>query len=260
MNAPRSAADLKDGFFRAMAPPWQLAQLMDHLPGVAFFAKDSGFRLVAANRAFWERLGCRGEEDLLGRTDFDLFPPRLAGHFRRDDEEVMRTGRPKLGIIELFFNRQGLPDWYFTRKFPVFGAGGEVIGVMGTVQSYERRRAAMTPHWQLDRAVAWLREHFREPVEVARLARIAGMSPRQFNRLFREAFGTNPRDFLVKTRVQAACAALRDSPASIAEIAVEAGFYDQSSFTRHFRRHMGVTPLRYRKGEQGGKGRPGPQG
>ena len=244
-------SDLKGEFFASMSTPNQITEVLDHLPGVAFFAKDREFRLVAANRNFWERMGCRSESDLVGRTDFDLFPPHLAEHFRKDDAEVMGSGRPKLRIIELFFNRQGLPDWYFTNKYPVFGKGGEVIGVMGTVQSYERRRAAMTPHVQLDRAVAWLREHFRKPVAIAELARIAGMSVRQFNRRFREAFGTNPRDFLVKTRVQAACEALRTTDEPIAEIAIELGFYDQSSFTQHFRRHMGVTPLQYRKGNRG---------
>ncbi len=239
--------DIRAAFFRALSPATQIGEVFDHLPDVAFFAKDREFRLVAGNRNFWERLGCRSEGDLVGKTDYDLFPPHLAEHFRRDDAEVMESGRPKLRIIELFFNRQGLPDWYFTNKFPVFGEGGAVIGVMGTVQSYERRRAAMTPHVQLDRAVSWLREHFREPVAVTDLARIAGMSVRQFNRRFREAFGTNPRDFLVKTRVQAACEALRNSDTSIAEIAVDLGFYDQSSFTQHFRKHMGMTPLSYRK-------------
>lgn len=243
--------DIRANFFRALSPATQIGALLDHLPDVAFFAKDREFRLVAGNRNFWERLGCRSESELVGKTDFDLFPPHLAENFRRDDAEVMESGRVKLRIIELFFNRQGLPDWYFTNKFPVFGGGGEVIGIMGTVQSYERRRAAMTPHVQLDRAVVWLREHFREPVVVADLARIAGMSVRQFNRRFREAFGTNPRDFLVKTRVQAACEALRNTEVEIAEIAVELGFYDQSSFTQHFRKHMGVTPLRYRKSSRG---------
>ena len=240
--------DLKASFFTALSPPEQIGAVLDHLPGVAFFAKDREFRLVAANRTFWQRVGCRNEADLIGKTDFELFPEHLAEHFRRDDAEVMESGKAKLKIIELFFNRQGLPDWFFTNKFPVFGEGGEVIGVMGTVQSYEQRRGGVTPHVQLDRAVSWLREHFREPIAVSELARVAGMSIRQFNRRFREAFGTNPRDFLVRTRVRAACDALRNSDTPIAELAIELGFYDQSSFTQHFRRHMGVTPLQYRKG------------
>lgn len=251
MKAEKSErADLKSGFFDAMSPPGQIGDVLDHLPGIAFFAKDRKFRLVAANRNFWQRVGCGSESELIGQTDFELFPAHLAEHFRRDDQEVMTGGTPKLKIIELFFNRQGLPDWFFTNKFPVFGRGGEVIGVMGTVQNYERRRAGVTSHAQLDRAVSWLREHFREPIAISELARIAGMSVRQFNRRFRDAFGTNPRDFLIRTRVRAACDALRNSDIPIGELAVDLGFYDQSSFTQHFRRHMSATPLQYRKGEQ----------
>jgi transcriptional regulator GlxA family with amidase domain len=75
------------------------------------------------------------------------------------------------------------------------------------------------------------------------------MSVRQFNRSFRKAMGTSPREFLVKTRIRAACEALRTSDTPISHIAVDFGFYDQSSFTKLFKRHMGMTPLRYRKGE-----------
>jgi AraC-like DNA-binding protein len=239
--------DLKSQFLLQLSPETHFEVLFDHLPGVSFFAKNRDFRLVAANRAFWERLGASSEADIIGKDDFELFPERLARKFRTDDEEVVASGRPKLKIVELFFNRQGLPDWYFTNKFPVLGRDGSVIGVMGTVQSYSGRRTAFTPHLQIDRAVAYLREHFHEPVNLTELAKRTGMSVRQFNRRFREVFGTNPRTFLIKTRVQAACEVLRSTDRPIAEIALEFGFCDQSAFTQHFRRHMGLTPAAYRK-------------
>lgn len=242
-----SSAALKRAFFDAIAPGVQLLQLFDAWPGVAFFAKDRQFRLVAANRVFWERLGCRSEADLIGKDDFALFPARLAENFRRDDEEVIATRRPKLKIIELFFNRQGLPDWFLTDKYPVFCADGTPAGVIGTVQSHTDRGLAMAYDPKLDGVVAWLRAHFREPVSIAALARIAGMSVRNFNRRFHEIFGVSPQTFLIKTRVQAACEALRNTATPIGDIALDLGFYDQSSFTGHFRRHMGLTPLRYRR-------------
>jgi len=238
---------LKEAFLAQIAPGSHFDRLFDCLPGVAFFAKNREFQLVAANRAFWESLGMRSETEIIGKTDFELFPDQLARNFRRDDEEVVATGRPKLKIVELFFNPQGLPDWYFTHKYPVLDRSGEIAGVMGLVQSYARRNAAMTPYLQLDRAVSYLREHFREPITVTGLARLAGMSVRQFNRRFQEVFHTSPRTFLIKTRIQAACASLRDSDTPISEIALELGFYDQSCFTQHFRRHMGITPLQFRK-------------
>ena len=242
------SVNLKSEFLSQVSSRSHFEVVFDHLPGVSFFAKNQNYELVVANRAFWERLGCASEEDLIGKNDFELFPARLAEKFRRDDEQVMETGKPKLKIIELFFNRQGLPDWYFTNKFPVFGGKeGEVIGVMGTVQSYTGRRSALTPHLELDRAVSYLREHFREPVVMADLARMVGMSVRQFNRRFRDTFGTNPTSFLIKTRIQAACEELRRTGNSINDIALDYGFYDQSSFTQHFRKHVGMTPLQYRK-------------
>lgn len=250
--SPRPAG-LKRAFFDDISPGEQLLQLFDAFPGVAFFAKDRGFRLVAANRVFWERLGCRSEADLIGKDDYALFPPRLAENFRRDDEEVLATRRPKLKIIELFFNRQGLPDWFLTNKYPVFAPDGSPAGIIGTVQSHADRGLAMACDPKLDGAVAWLRAHFREPVSIASLARIAGMSVRNFNRRFHDVFGVSPQTFLIKTRIQAACEALRNSAMPIGEIALDLGFYDQSSFTGHFRRHLGVTPRRYRR--EGGAGR-----
>ena len=118
---------------------------------------------------------------------------------------------------------------------------------MGTVQSYSGRKSALTPHLQLDRAVSYIREHFQEPISMTNLAKRTGMSVRQFNRRFREVFGTNPRTFLIKTRIQAACVELRSTDIPISDIALDFGFSDQSSFTQHFRKHMGITPFRYRK-------------
>lgn len=244
---PSATIDLKSEFLLQLSPATHFEVLFDHLPGVSFFVKNRDFRIVSANRAFWERLEARSEADIIGKHDFELFPEQLASKFRQDDEEVLATGKPKLKIVELFFNLQGLPDWYFTNKFPVFGRDGSVIGVMGTVQSYSGRKSAFIPHLQLDRAVAYLREHFHEPVNLTDLAKRTGMSVRQFNRRFREVFGTNPQTFLIKTRVQASCEVLRTTDKPIAEIALDFGFCDQSAFTLHFRRHMGLTPARYRR-------------
>jgi AraC-like DNA-binding protein len=81
--------------------------------------------------------------------------------------------------------------------------------------------------------------------KLSTLARSVGLSIRHFDRKFKECFGLTPQAYLLKTRIQWACEALRDPSAQIADIATRAGFCDQSAFTAQFRRHMGLTPLRY---------------
>lgn len=230
-----------------MAPESQFYVLFNHLPRVSFFAKDERFRIVAANRHFVERLGRATEEEILGKDDFELFPARLAEKFRRDDEEVLRTGEAKLGLVELFFNRQGIPDWFVTHKLPIFDRAGKVMGIMGIVRAHGTAPDEVRPHQQIERAVERIRTRFREKITVPELAELACLSPRQLHRKFAEAFGMSPQAVLMKVRIQAACELLADPDKPVGEIAREVGFADQSSFTQHFQKHLGMTPLRFRR-------------
>ena len=241
----RKSSIARDRFLRALAPERAHHVLLDHLPGIAFFAKDRASRLMAANRQFYERFGFRTEAQIVGKSDLDLFPARLAEHFRRDDEAVMKSAKPKLNIVELFFDRQGIPDWFITHKFPVFDRTGKVIGIMGVTQSYEVAKQALQPYLAIDRAVTCIRERFREKLTVPQLAAYVHLSPRQLHRKFIETFGSSPQAFILKVRIQSACELLQHGDRAISEVARESGFPDQSAFTQHFRRHMGITPREY---------------
>lgn len=243
----RTALEGRSRFLRRLSPDTPFYQLFDLMPDVAFFAKDRQFKLVCASQHFVERLGFQNEAQVIGKDDFDLFPPRLAENFRRDDEDVIRTGRPKLNIVELFFTDQGIPDWFVTNKLPLRDTQGRVIGVMGTVQSYEGRHRVLQPYLQLDRAVGYIREHFRGGVSVKELAHVVHLSPRQLHRKFMEVFGTSPQSFIIKLRIQAACEALQREGSQIAEVTRDLGFCDQSAFTQLFQKHVGLTPLKYQK-------------
>ena len=242
-----SPSTLRERFIRRVSVDSPFYQLFDHLPDLAFFAKDSQFRFMCASRRFMERFGIVSEAGIVGKNDFDLFPARLAENFRRDDEEVMASGKPKLNIVELFFTDQGIPDWFVTNKLPLLDAEGRVIGIMGTVQSFEGKKQVLQRYLQIDRALAYIREHFRSGVSITELAEIVHLSPRQLHRKFVETFGASPQAFIMKLRIQAACEALQAEGAQIAEVARQLGFCDQSAFTQHFHRHMGHTPLRYQR-------------
>lgn len=230
----------------AELPAGQFRNLFDHLPGTLFFAKDSEARLMAGNPAFVKRCGFTEESEMLGLFDRDIFPPRLAEKYFKDDMTVIRGGKPLLGLIELFPDPTGKVEWFVTDKLPVFDRRGKIIGLCGTVRSYEEQRAAIQPYLELAPVAEHLKENHRHPLDLPGLARMAGMSERQLERKFRATFQTSPRNYLVKMRVVNACRLLSETTLSLTEIALEVGFYDHSDFCRQFRRHMGESPAGYR--------------
>jgi AraC-like DNA-binding protein len=232
-------------------PPGQFRHLFDHLPGTLFFAKDREGRLMAGNPAFVKRCGFLREDQIVGLTDQQIFPPRLAEKYQRDDDKVVSTHQPLLGLIELFPNSQGRPEWFITDKLPLFDRDGGVCGLCGTVRSYEEQRAAIQPYLELADVAEHLKANFRERLEVSELAEIAGLSVRQFERKFRKTFQTTPRSYLMRMRVIKACELLASSKLPITEIALESGFYDHSDFSRQFRKHMGQAPTAYRREKRG---------
>ena len=105
-------------------PSGQFRKLFEDLPGTLFFAKNRDLKLMMGNPAFVARCGKSTEAEIVGIDDFDLFPDKLASKFRRDDLKVLETGKPIGGIVELFPNTQGHPDWSITEKMPLFGKDG----------------------------------------------------------------------------------------------------------------------------------------
>ena len=258
-NPPETRGD-KHGAVSARAGPAALADLaallvggrqfwalFEHLPDVDFFAKDADGRFVAGNAGLLRRLGLRSEAELIGLTDADIHPARVARDIREDDARVMLTREPLIDRVEALFTRSNARDWYVTTKLPLVDARGDVIGVMGFVRPYRRESNVVPRAARLDAAVAHIHAHHREAIGIPDLAKIAHISVRQLNRRFQEVFGMSPQQFMVRTRVQAASDDLLQTEKSLSEIAMAHGFYDQSAFTRQFRQHTGETPLKYRQ-------------
>jgi AraC family transcriptional regulator len=80
------------------------------------------------------------------------------------------------------------------------------------------------------------------------MAAIARLSPNYFASLFQRATGLPPHQYVIARRVERAKQFLQTgSDISLAEVAAEAGFSDQSQFSHHFKRLIGVTPGQFRK-------------
>lgn len=111
------------------------------------------------------------------------------------------------------------------------------------------------PRW-LGSVLEILHEEFDRPLTLERIAREVGLHPVHLSRAFRHYHGEGIGQYLTGVRVRFAAGKLGRSAMPIAQIALLAGFSDQSHFTRVFRRHTGFTPGSFR--HDMGVGRQGP--
>jgi AraC-like DNA-binding protein len=104
--------------------------------------------------------------------------------------------------------------------------------------------SSLLPH--LRRARDHVDRHFAEPLDVALLARVAGISPSHFVRSFSSAFGETPIRYLTRRRIERAQDLLRHANLTVTEVCTAVGFASLGSFSARFRELVGQTPTAYR--------------
>ena len=101
----------------------------------------------------------------------------------------------------------------------------------------------------LERVLQQMRLYYHKPLRVSELADIAGMSPSHFNRVFRNAVGASPIDWLRHYRIGQAKRRLIESLDPIKDIARQVGYADQFYFSKDFKRFTNLTPTAFRETE-----------
>jgi AraC family transcriptional regulator len=108
-----------------------------------------------------------------------------------------------------------------------------------------RRRDGTLPRAKLRAVVEYVEDHLAASPTLEQMAAIARLSVYHFARQFRRATGLAPHQYVIARRVERAKQLLHGD-LSLAEVAVCAGFSDQSKFSDHFKRLVGVTPRQFR--------------
>lgn len=99
--------------------------------------------------------------------------------------------------------------------------------------------------YNLAGTVAYIENHFSQPITMEELSHTSGYSDRQLIRIFQSAFGMTPSAYVTKLRLQKAKQLLESTDLSIGEVAWSCGFDDPNYFSRFFRKNTGASPKEY---------------
>jgi PAS domain S-box-containing protein len=118
-----------------------LSTMMDNLQDLIYF-KDRESRFTAVNRLFLCRAGFKDQSEIIGKTDKDLYAEEHALAALADEQKIIATGEPILGIEEKETWPDGHETWVSTSKVPIRDASGKVIGTFGLSRDITERRLA----------------------------------------------------------------------------------------------------------------------
>ena len=102
---------------------------------------------------------------------------------------------------------------------------------------------------KIGQVIARMESHFDENLKIPDLAKMVGMSDRNFYRFFHRVKGESPLAYLQRLRVAKGARILQTSDKNVSEVAMECGFNDSNYFARQFRRILGVSPRQFQNGK-----------
>ena len=245
-----SSKSIQSAFFASMTDPQAFRLMFDQQPNVFFFVKDRESRLIAASEPMWTRLGLEGEADVIGRLDEDFYPEQAAKSYRADDALVFRTGKPLINRLEVWYDEQRTLTWFLTTKVQLRGNNGKIIGLMGLTRRDEGRSRHQSSS-EVTLVVSRNQKNTGRIRSTAELARECGLSERTLYRKIHQALGVTPYELMLRIRIESAAEALIQTTDKVIDIAQAHAFCDQSAFTQHFRKRIGLTPKQFRMRHQG---------
>jgi len=158
-------------------------------------------------------------------------------------EERFMAANPAFGVYaEPPFHKVSAKRWQGYECRMCRGTGS-ALSAMPDVDTWQH---AGFPRYMIRRIEELMGKHLEGKLRVTELSTLLGYSPSHFFRMFRLSFGITPHTYVMRRRVAVAQHLLMRTDLGLVDIAIQAGFCDQSHLSRCFRRFAGLPPRAYR--------------
>lgn len=118
--------------------------------------------------------------------------------------------------------------------------------IVATVEQKQNAVESANARLEFQKIINYIDQNINEPIDFAALARKNHYSYDRFRHVFAEQFGISPYAYLTNQRIEHAKRLLKNSDSSITDVGFDCGFNSSSQFTNIFKKHVGVTPKKYR--------------
>ena len=123
---------------------------------------------------------------------------------------------------------------------------GLALEMLAEISPHRSKKTDRRPPYWLEQVKDYLHVHFSESLHLSTLSAVADVHSGHLAREFRRYFNCTTGEYIRRLRVEWACREMAASDSTLAQIALSAGFSDQSHFSRIFKRQMGVSPAEYK--------------
>lgn len=134
----------------------------------------------------------------------------------------------------------------YSKKLPFYEINTSALLTTALVTAVKTSRSAPASKYGIEDIAAYIQEHYSESITNSQLADIFHFHPNYINDLFKKNLGQSLHKYIIGVRISNAITMLEEGEKSIDEIARETGFYDNSYFSRYFKKVTGVSPKAYK--------------
>jgi AraC family transcriptional regulator len=218
----------------------QYGRFTEYYPGKAFDCDARTLKVTPAGEPHWNRFAAVDTFGLRIDVDARCFSemPSIAAML---DERVFFAADAFALLTTQLVRELRRPD-----EISRLATEGLLLELLARMARLNETRRTRVPGW-VRRAHELVSDQFRRPLTVSGIAHEVGVPAPRLARAFRQEYACSIGQRIRQLRLEHAAGALVTTDAPIVDIALDAGFYDQSHFSNAFRRYFGTTPAVYRR-------------